>query len=543
VPSTPFDPQRCTLTVPNDLCYLGLIQHFVRDYVSQVGFSTADLDRFDLAVEEAVTNVIHGAFAADEQAEFDVSCERVPAGVQITVHDEGLPYDPSLTPDYDPDAGLDDQTCAGLGSFLIRQMADTVDFLNLGSRGKETVFVKYLEHGSVADAGPPAEPAPLEAPPPVPEPERVDLHLGHMRPEQAIDVCRCIYDAYRYTYVNEHMYYPDRVVALNRSGDMVSAVATTPDGEVAGHAALVFPEDTHDIADLATVAVKARYRGQSVARRLGEYLDQEARERGLAGIYVDQVTAHTFTQKFCHRLGFTDCGFLLAYSPATTSYKGINEKLDGRGSLVLGYKYLCPPAETPLYAPLCHRPMIAEIYERLGVPCSFAHPTLDAELPAAAAVAVGAAAATAPPDAAVSTDGAPADAAAAAAVGAAVEPAASELIASVNTRRSAAVVQVPVYGPDLELQVRRGLHRLKCEQVQVVVVYLNLLKPGTGAVADLLEDLGFLFTGILPGGPSGDRLVMQYFNGLVVNYEAMQVEDETARRLLEYIRANDPQDV
>ena len=76
-----------------------------------------------------------------------------------------------------------------------------------------------------------------------------------------IEVCRCIYDAYRYTYVNEHLYYPDRVVALNESGDMVSAVASAPDGEVAGHAALVFPEDTHEVADLAVVATKAKFLG------------------------------------------------------------------------------------------------------------------------------------------------------------------------------------------------------------------------------------------------------------------------------------------
>ena len=266
------------------------------------------------------------------------------------MHDEGLPYDPSLTPEYDPGADLESQTGAGLGSFLMQQIADTVEFHNLGSRGKETVIVKYLPAASVTGA-PPAEAAPLEAPEPVPDAERVALEVGPLRPEQAIEVCRCIYDAYRYTYVNEHMYYPDRVVALNESGDMVSAVAATPDGEVAGHAALVFPEDTHEVADLAVVATKAKFRGQSIARRLGEYLDAEALARGLHGLFIEEVTVHTFTQKFCHRLGFVDCGFLLAYSPATTAFKGIAEE---GGRAALGDRRLQLP--TSRQAPVIHAP-------------------------------------------------------------------------------------------------------------------------------------------------------------------------------------------
>ena len=56
------------------------------------------------------------------------------------------------------------------------------------------------------------------------------------------------------------------------------------------------------------VATKAKFRGQSVARRLGEYLGEEALDCGLHGLFIEEVTVHTFTQKFCHRLGFVDTG-------------------------------------------------------------------------------------------------------------------------------------------------------------------------------------------------------------------------------------------
>ena len=357
--------RRCALTVPSSLAFLPMVQGFVREYAREAGFAAEELGRLDLVMEEAATNVIEGAFAGDEQDSFDVVCERVPAGIQVTVHDEGMPWDPSLAPEYDPGADLEAQTGAGLGSFLIQRFADAVEFHNLGGRGKETVIVKYLPADTVATE-PPAGEAMAE-PEHVPAAERVQLDIGPLRPEQAIEVCRCIYDAYRYTYVNEHLYYPDRVVALNQSGDMVSAVASAPDGEVAGHAALVFPEDTHEVADLAVVATKAKFRGQSIARRLGEYLGDEALARGLHGLFIEEVTVHTYTQKFCHRLGFVDTGFLLAYSPATMAFEGIAGEASARRSVILGFKYLQRPRSHARVRARHHREAIAGIYERLGV--------------------------------------------------------------------------------------------------------------------------------------------------------------------------------
>ena len=148
--------------------------------------------------------------------------------MQITVHDEGLPYDPSLTPDYDPGADLASQTGAGLGSFLMQQIADRVEFHNLGSRGKETVFVQATSRPTRSPTRPRRRRPRSRSRSRCPRPSASSSSVGPLRPEQAIEVCRCIYDAYRYTYVNEHMYYPDRVVALNESGDMISAVASAP---------------------------------------------------------------------------------------------------------------------------------------------------------------------------------------------------------------------------------------------------------------------------------------------------------------------------
>ena len=192
--------RRCVLTVPSAPAFLPMVQGFVREYAREAGFSPAELDRLDLLVEEAATNVIQGAFDRDENGSFDVVCERVPAGIQITVHDDGRPYDPSLTPDYDPGAALEEPDRRRSGELPDAAARRRGRVPQPRSRGKETVFVKYLRgdgHRSPAGRALPRGAGARAG---------SGARRDRARPaaqEQAVEVSRCIYDAYRYTYVNE----------------------------------------------------------------------------------------------------------------------------------------------------------------------------------------------------------------------------------------------------------------------------------------------------------------------------------------------------
>ena len=73
---------------------------------------------------------------------------------------------------------------------------------------------------------------------------------------------------------------------------------------------------------------------------------------------------------------------------------------------------------------------------------------------------------------------------------------------SVNPKRAVATVRIPTYGRDLLAAHPQGGAASIARQRRVVNVYLDLSTPGTGWVATALEDAGFLFTGILPGGRS-----------------------------------------
>ena len=90
------------LTIPNDLSYLPIAQTCVRETAQKFGFEGAALVKIELAVEEAVTNVIQHAFDSTETSTFDIICERIPPGIRIRIKEKGLPFDPSILPQYDP---------------------------------------------------------------------------------------------------------------------------------------------------------------------------------------------------------------------------------------------------------------------------------------------------------------------------------------------------------------------------------------------------------------------------------------------------------
>ena len=493
------DRNWCRLTMPNDLAYVSVVQSFVCNVAVHFGFARDALQGVELAVEEAVANVIEEAFSPDEVAHFDVSCRQIPNGIEIVIHDNGLPYDPALASEYDPHAAIESQEAAGLGHFLIRKSMDAYEFRNLGTEGKETRMVKYVSSLNIADEAPGKEPETPEPPPSEPPAEMADFEVRRMQRSEAIEVARCVYDAYGYSYANEHVYYPERVAAMNEDGQLLSAVAVTESGEMGGHAALIFHE--HFAPELGIAVVKKKYRGCKLASRLGEFLVEQALARNISRLQVKQVTVHPYTQKFCRKQGYLDCGFLLAHSPKTLSFKGIADQLEQRNSDVVGFRYLQPPTPATVYLPPRHADMIRRLYANLQAPIE---------------------------------EPAPGDAEDGTGEGETV------MNSTVNSLRALAEIRIPHYGADAIGSIKHELRRLRLEEVRVVELFLGLTDPMTAKLTPELEELGFFFTGLMPGADGGDAMIMQLFNGVCIDYGALQIVSDTATKLLAYIAKIDP---
>ena len=494
---SPTSQPHCRLTLPNDLGYIPAALAFIQQLSAHFGFSEADRRRIELAVEEAATNVIEHAFSRDETSYFDIYCRNIAAGIEICIHDKGIPWDPKLEEDYHPDVDLDNQSGKGLGRHLIQHLMDEYTFENLGHDGKQIKLVKYLNSLHVSEESPIKHGLSPATPPTTPA-EPVEIEVRRMQPHEAIEVARVVFDCYGYSYAGEFMYYPERIAAMNANGDLLSAVAVVrATGEIAGHSALLFSDALP--AELAVVATKEKFRGMRVARRLGDFLTEEARKLGLSGIYVKEVTVHPYTQQFCQKLGFRECGFLLAHSPKSLAFKGIADEGKQRNSNLLGFKTFVTADEHLLYPPQQHAEIIMRLYDTLSIPAR--RLTSDAE-PRPGEI--------------------------------------TSMTASVNSGRALCEIQITHYGTDVIWVLRHELRRARRNEVQLIEMYLSLNDACTPWVAEQAQKLGFFFTGVLPNTRIGDAIIMQLFNGIAVEYSTLKLASQDAKMLLDYIKPLDP---
>jgi serine/threonine-protein kinase RsbW len=489
------------IVIPNDKSYISAACAYMAQVAEKFGFQDDEKDLICKALAETVGNVIERSFEPGDRASLEISCERVPLGLKIVIWAQGLPFDPRPL--------ITDEACSVDGDLeltglcLMKEYMDQVEFHNLGKDGQEIVLVKYAKNRPIEDYYNACELEPYSRH----AVNRTKVHIpafigvAPLKPDQAIEVCKTLYKAYGYSYFYPHMYYPERIVELNQSGHLISAVALTDEGEVVGHAALIKTDPHARIAELGIGAVKPEYRSQGVLSRISEFLTIKARADGLLGIFGQAVTNHTFSQQVGLRMGFKDSAILLAYVPMTSSFRQITDKLSQRDSVVVHYLYLNKPSRNTVYLPGHHKGMLVKIYHDLGL-------TFELEATECGLKRV-------PDDEAV-------------------------VRTIVTNVTGLAKIHVAQYGKNVLAEVKTRLKDLCMKKFEIVYLYLDLSDPFTCLFTEEFEKLGFFFSGLLPGGADGDALILQYLNNVPIDYGKLRIKSEEGKRLLDYVMQRDP---
>ncbi len=118
-----------SLTIPAQFDQLRRASAFVSEIAAAAGFQGLDLNRIELAVDEACSNIIQHAYAHQPGGEIHIHVQaEYGRRIVITLIDTGAPFDPADIPAHDPGAGLEDVKVGGLGLFLMRRTMDDVQF-------------------------------------------------------------------------------------------------------------------------------------------------------------------------------------------------------------------------------------------------------------------------------------------------------------------------------------------------------------------------------------------------------------------------------
>lgn len=487
------------LSIQNHIDNLPLAEVCAMKVAELIGFNDHDNKQIQLALEEALSNIIKHSYAPGQLDDLKIEFLQVPLGLKLSIWVKGIPFDPELFPVYSQKKLVKDYDDRGLGIYLIKKIADDYAYINHGHQGIEVIISKNLSSISIEDMiqGGEAEELGKFAESGGPKPA---FTIGPMKPEEAVGVSRLAYYAYGYTYPYENIYYPDKVARLNKSGHMISYLARLEGGEIIGHSAIEKKELSDTNVEIGIAFSNPAYRGMGIMNRIWESLIDRAIEEKLTSIFAMCVTTHPFSQKGAHHFNLTDCSLLLSRVPVL-KFKDIQEGAHPRESIMIAYRYLHPPKSLTIYPPPTHKTMIKKIYHELDYEPELEETSLGK-----------------------------------------IDLIKKHSSLSVNPDMTfiVATIQVEQYGEHILPAVEGDLKRLCIQRFETIYLKLPLESPYTALLCKDFEKLGFFFSGIHPGKEGDNFLVLQYLNNQVMDYSVLDLDSDFGKELAAYVKNCDP---
>ena len=125
--TTPGTSER-HLILHNDIQQIPQLAEFVETIASEMSIDQGLAMNLNLALEEAVTNVILYAYPEGSDGLVDVEAILREGRIDFIITDSGRPFDPTAAPEADTTLGVEERPIGGLGIFLVRNIMDTVSY-------------------------------------------------------------------------------------------------------------------------------------------------------------------------------------------------------------------------------------------------------------------------------------------------------------------------------------------------------------------------------------------------------------------------------
>ena len=116
------------LTLHNDIRQISLLPGFIETVTQGKPLEPGVSAQLNLALEEAVTNIIDYAYPEGTDGTVDIDARWDGNSLSFIISDFGRAFDPTARDDVDITVGVNERPIGGLGIHLIRQIMDTVGY-------------------------------------------------------------------------------------------------------------------------------------------------------------------------------------------------------------------------------------------------------------------------------------------------------------------------------------------------------------------------------------------------------------------------------
>lgn len=117
-----------TISLTNDINEVPKMSEWIECLAEEVGLAMDKTFQLNLAMEEAVVNVMNYAYPNQLGMPILIEADIEPSRLSFVIDDTGIPYDPTQNEDPDLTLSAEERPIGGLGVMLVRQLMQEVSY-------------------------------------------------------------------------------------------------------------------------------------------------------------------------------------------------------------------------------------------------------------------------------------------------------------------------------------------------------------------------------------------------------------------------------
>ena len=117
-----------TIVLNNDIAEIPQLSAFIDTFAEEAGVDFSLTMSLNLAMEEAVVNVMEYAYPKGTHGDVTISADMEGDDIVFVISDSGTAFDPTAKADVNVDLAVEDRPIGGLGIHLVRQIMDTIKY-------------------------------------------------------------------------------------------------------------------------------------------------------------------------------------------------------------------------------------------------------------------------------------------------------------------------------------------------------------------------------------------------------------------------------
>ncbi len=130
------------LVLPNDIETIPQLNEFIDLVAEEVGLDMSLTMSLNLAMEEAVVNVMDYAYPDGQKGNVGIEVTADQEWMTFVITDTGIAFDPTTKEDADTTLSAEERPIGGLGIFLVRQLMDGINYKREGNKNVLTLRKK-----------------------------------------------------------------------------------------------------------------------------------------------------------------------------------------------------------------------------------------------------------------------------------------------------------------------------------------------------------------------------------------------------------------